>query len=95
MWFSSPDVYKSSTSEVPNRGYGVCHSEVVCNDRKGRDFAIGNGVELPLQLQEKLFEMLSPVFAMAFLAISTDMRSQTMNTFETSLMAAWTLQNNL
>ena len=82
-------------AEVPNRGHGVCHSKMVCNDRKGRDFTIGNGIELPLQLQEKLFKMLSPVFTMAFLAISTDMRSQTMNTFETSLMTAWTLQNNL
>lgn len=74
-------------------GTGNCigYLHMVQNNRISRDRPVGDQGQSPLQLHEKLFEMLSPVLAVPLLAVPSDVRPQTMNPLEPPLMAAGTL----
>lgn len=72
-------------------GNRICDLHVVQNNRKGCDRPVGNHGQAPLQLHEKLLEMLSPVLAVTLLAVSSYVRSQTMNPLKPPLMTAGTL----
>ena len=65
------------------------------NDAYGRNLLVGDGIDPPLQLDEKLLEVLPPVLAVLFLAVATDVRPQSVDSLETPLVAAGTLQNDL
>ena len=65
------------------------------NDAHGGNLLVGDGIDPPLQLDEKLLEVLPPVLAMLFLAVATDVRPQSVDSLETPLVAAGTLQNDL
>lgn len=68
---------------------------MIGDDGKSSDFPIWNGGKLFLQLYKELLEMLSPIFAVTFLAVTTNVSTQAVNTLKAALVTAWTLQNNL
>lgn len=65
------------------------------NDAYGGNLLVGDGIDPPLQLDEKLLEVLPPVLAVLFLAVTADVRPQSVDSLETPLVTAGTLQNDL
>ena len=73
--------------DVGNHARGLA---VGADDGQRGDLLVGNGLDSPLQLDEKLLEVLSPVLDVLLLAVAADVRPQSVNAFKTALMAART-----